>query len=83
MTLKYKVASLRSASCVSQLGALRRLESADGSRWAHSRNRKLSLGNGRYDIVESWVLKHRVNGKVEVVNGDAYEADAKKWVGQA
>lgn len=64
-----------------QNGAGRRMGSPADARWAYSRNRKLSLGDGRFDVVESWVLKGRdAQGKVYVEHGDAYESDAKAWV---
>jgi len=59
-----------------------RIVSADGTRWAYSRNRKHSLGNRTYEIVESWVLKQRnADGKVVTVHNDAYEAHAREFVG--
>jgi hypothetical protein len=82
MAMNYKVHTLRSASCVSQDGAGRRLVSSDGQRWAYSRNRKSSLGHGTYEIVESWVLKGRdENGKAYTEHGDAFESHAREWTG--
>jgi hypothetical protein len=80
MSLNHKVSSPRAPSVVSQVGAGERLVSADGLRWAISRNRKMSTGGGRFAIVTSWVLKHRVDGKAVTVHGDAYEEAALAWV---
>jgi len=63
------------------MATTQRIESADGSRWAYARNRKLRLGGGNYSTVESWVIKHRVDGKVVTVHTDAYEAAARAFVG--
>jgi hypothetical protein len=57
-----------------------RLESADGTRWALGRNVKLSLPDHRYDAVEVWTLRHRVDGKVVTVGIHRGKADAEAWV---
>lgn len=80
MAICYKVRTLRTGSSVSKQ-PLDRIESADGSRWAIKTARKISRGNGTYDIVESWRLKERRDGKVVTVHGDAYEDHACEFVG--
>lgn len=57
-----------------------RLESADGTRWACGRNVKRSLPDHRYDSVEVWALKHRVNGKVVTVDSGVSPEEAQRWV---
>jgi|LakMenEpi03Aug12_release.lakeMendotaPanAssembly.Ray.scaffolds.fasta_scaffold721852_3 hypothetical protein len=70
------------SSPVTSPKALSRIESADGSRWAYSRARKVCSANGTYVIVQSWVCKARVNGKAVTVNADAYESAAIEFVNQ-
>ena len=57
-----------------------RLESPDGSRWATGRNVKRSLGDHRFDAVEVWALKERVNGKAVTVSTHRDKAAAEAWV---
>lgn len=57
-----------------------RLESADKSRWALGRYVKLPLGDHRFDAVEVWSLRHRVNGKVVEVAFHRDRAEAEAWV---
>jgi hypothetical protein len=77
----YKTTSLRGASSVSQDGAGKRLTSQDGTRWAISRNQKRALANHKFDVVECWTLKQRVNGKVETVAIQRCESDARVFCG--
>jgi len=79
MTMPYTAKTSR-ASPVTSPRALKRIQSEDGSRWAYSRARKLCSANGRFEIVESWVCKARVNGKAVTVNGDTYESAAREFV---
>lgn len=79
MAISYKVATNRAKSSVSQDGSSR-IESVDGSRWAYSRNRKMSLGGGRYDVVQSWVVRTNASGKAITVNSDATEKTAREFV---
>jgi len=79
MKMPYTVKTSRS-SPVTSPKALSRIESADGSRWAYSRARKIQLGGGSYDIIESWVCKARIDGKTVTVSGDAYESAARDFV---
>jgi hypothetical protein len=60
---------------------IERIQSADGSRWAYSRNRKRRLSGGCYDVVESWIIRQRVEGKVVTVSTDAFEKEAREFVG--
>ena len=77
----YKTPSLRGHNSITQNGAGRRMESADGSRWAISANRKRALPDHRFDSVEVWTLKRRdANGRVETVEINRSEEDAQKWV---
>jgi hypothetical protein len=77
----YKTGHPRGPNLVTQNGAGERIESSDGKRWAISRNRKRSLGNGLYDSVKSWDLKQRTpDGKVEFVDNDRTEEAARGWV---
>ena len=78
--MTYKVTTLRGASSVSQIGAGRKLVSADGTRWAISRNQKRAIGNRQWDVVECWTLKCRVNGKVVTKDIQRGEEEAKAWV---
>lgn len=57
-----------------------RLTSADGTRWALGRNVKRSLADHRYDSVEVWTLKHRVDGKAVTVDTHRDRAQAEAWV---
>ena len=57
-----------------------RLESPDGLRWATGRNVKRSLGDHRFDAVEVWALKERVNGKAVTVETHRDKAAAEAWV---
>ena len=57
-----------------------RIQSPDGLRWAYSRNRKQSIFDGRYIIVESWVCKARVNGKAVTVKSDVYASAAIEFI---
>ena len=77
--MKIKVTTRRAPSVVAQVGNSR-IESADGSRWAYSRNRKMSLGFGRYDIVKSWVVRTNASGKVVTVHGNTTEEAALEFV---
>jgi hypothetical protein len=77
MASNFKVTTLRSASAVSQEGAGKRIQSADGLRWAISRNAKRPLGYGRFDVVEVWTCKERINGKAVVLHTKIDEAGAK------
>ena len=81
MGISYKVRTVK-ASPVTSPKALQRIESADGSRWAYSRARKIQLANGTYGIIDSWVCKARINGKAVTVKGDAYEKAAIEFVNQ-
>jgi hypothetical protein len=81
MAVAYKTSSLRGPSSVTQDGAKRRLVSADGLRWAISANRKRSLPNHRFDIVEVWTLKERVNGKAVTAEVNQGEEQARKFCG--
>ena len=58
-----------------------RLESPDGSRWACGRNVKRSLGDHRFDAVEVWALKERVNGKAVTVQTHRSKEEARTWCG--
>jgi hypothetical protein len=62
-----KVTHSRSKSSVSQEGSLRKLVSPDGLKWATSKNMKRSLGDKRFDVVEVWTLKQRIDGKVVAI----------------
>lgn len=79
MAISYKVTTGRAPSSVSQVGTSR-IESADGSRWAYSRNRKMSLGGGRFDVVQSWVIRTNSSGKAVTVHSDASEQAAREFV---
>jgi len=57
-----------------------RIESANGIRWACGRNVKRSLANKRYDSVEVWTLKERVNGKAIVRAGYCTREQAERWI---
>ncbi len=80
MTANYKVSTRRAPSAVSQAGAGERLVSSDGSKWAISRNRKMSLGNRTFTVVTSWELKQRVDGKAVTRFSDRSEEAAREWV---
>ena len=75
-----KVTSLRAKSSVSQDGALRRLVSPSGTKWATSRNMKRSLGDKRFDVVEVWTLKQRVDGKIVIVGVNVSEQTAENHI---
>ena len=77
--MPYTIKTLRS-SPVTSPKACYRIESADGSRWAYSRARKVCSANGAYTIVQSWVCKARVHGKTVTVAGDAFESAAIKFI---
>jgi hypothetical protein len=62
-----KVTHSISKSSVSQEGSLRKLVSPDGLKWATSKNMKRSLGDKRFDVVEVWTLKQRIDGKVVAI----------------
>jgi hypothetical protein len=57
-----------------------RLESADGTRWALGRNVKVALPDHRYEGVEVWTLKHRVDGKAVTVETHRDRDEAETWV---
>ena len=80
MAVAYKTSTLRGASSVSQDGAKKRLVSTDGQRWAISANRKRSLANHRFDVVEVWTLKQRVDGKAVTIDSNVDEVRAKQFV---
>ena len=61
MPNSYKTSSFRSANVVQ--GDFQIETSTDGLRRAYSRNAKLSLGDGRYDVVRIWRLVRRDNLK--------------------
>lgn len=82
MTTPYKIPGVKSQSAVSQDGAGKRLQSTDGTRWAVSANRKRSLGNKRFDIVEAWTLRQRIDGKSIVVHRGVDEQYAARWVAE-
>lgn len=79
MSYNCRLGQTRAPNAVSSK-TIERIESPDGSRWAYCRARKMSVGSGRYDIVQSWVVKARINGKVVTMNGDANEDTARKFV---
>lgn len=57
-----------------------RLQSENGQRWACGRNVKRSIGGGRYDIVEVWALKERVNGKAVTRHTHCDRKAAEEWI---
>ena len=57
-----------------------RLESADGQRWATGRNVKRHLADRRFDAVEVWTLKQRVDGKAATIERNADRKRAEEWV---
>lgn len=80
-----KTTILRAPSSVASLRAdeKKRLVSADGLRWATNRNMKRPLPDRRYDIVEAWTLRERVNGKAVIHSTGMTEEAALKWIGGA
>ena len=80
MTGKINWRGHRGSSLV-QPGIGKKLVSADGTKWAISRMQKRSLSDHRYDAVECWTLKQRINGKVVIVGIQRGEEDARKFVG--
>lgn len=79
--VRYKTSHLRGPSFITQNGAGRRMESADGSRWAISTNRKRALANHRFDSVEVWTLKRRSDtGVAETFAVNRSEEDARRFV---
>lgn len=57
-----------------------RLESRDGTRWAFGRIVKRSIPDHRFDGVEVWTLKHRLNGKVVTVATHRGCDVAQAWI---
>jgi hypothetical protein len=80
MANSYKTSSPRSAPVVSQDGAKERIESAFGTRWAISANRKRSLPDHRFDVVKVWTLKARVDGKIVTVATSVDEDRARRHI---
>jgi hypothetical protein len=78
--MKHKVNTLKGASSISQDGAGKRLISEDGLRWVISRNQKRQLGDHRFDVVECWTLKQRVNGKAVIFAIQQSEEAAREFV---
>ena len=81
MQMNYKVTILRGANMVTQDGAKKRIESADGLRWAISKNVKLRLPGGRFDVVESWDLRERIDGRAVRVRSGVTEEYAREFCG--
>lgn len=77
----YKTSHLRGANQVAAMSGAKRLQNEDNSRYAYSRNQKCSVGGGRYEIVECWTLRERVNGKIVTVEIQRGFEDAVKFVG--
>ena len=78
----YKTPSLRGPSSVAQDGAGRRMQSADGQRWAVSRNQKRALADHKFDVVECWTLKERgADGKAVTVAVQRGEEEAREFCG--
>lgn len=78
MVYNWRIGGLRSANLIE--AHPQRLERADKVRWALGRNVKRSLGNGRYDGVEVWTLKERINGKPVTMDSGRSREEAEAWV---
>lgn len=81
MANSYKTPSMRGPNLISQVGAGKRMVSQDGLRWAFSRNAKRSMPDKRFDSVEVWTLKERVNGKAVTVDTGISEEGAMAFLG--
>lgn len=72
--------TLRGANAL--LANVKRLESADGKRWATGRTVKAETSvPGIFEPVEVWALKERRDGKAISVGFHRSEEDARRWVG--
>jgi len=78
MSFNWRKGQLRSQNAIE--AHPQRLVSANGSRWATGRNVKRSLGDGRYDAVEVWTLKVRVDGKAVTVESHVSREAAEAWI---
>lgn len=75
----YTTRGLRGANAVD--AQPQRLEGVNGQRWACGRNVKGETNEpGRYQVVEVWTLKHRVNGKAVTVETGCTREQAEDWI---
>jgi hypothetical protein len=58
----------------------RRMTSTDGSRWATGRNMKRRLADKRFDVVQVWTLKARLDGRAVTIVHRCDKLAADAWV---
>ena len=81
MSMNYRAPHARGANAID--GTMTgKYVSADGNRTIASRYYKVSIGDGRYDAVEAWVLRERIDGRMKIVDTGMSEKVAFEFIGE-